>query len=123
MFKMKKLFFLFVLAFLITSCASLAPHTSAGEELYVIVKAKFPTHSEYIPQTQIVRGTIHHQVPTLYAFPAMNLVKVKTSKGNEVYIKVDDELYDAIRSNSTIAIPVECKVVTIIPDWRYRLRQ
>ncbi|MGB4972414.1 MAG: hypothetical protein WBO32_07125 [Cyclobacteriaceae bacterium] len=110
---------LFLLINLQLSCSILAPkYLADGLTVKVISKDQFATHTEEKLMTQIVRGTIHENVPTRFTYPCMNLVQLQTVDRKTYYVVVDEETFQSIKINSTIQSG-RWKLITNLPNFQY----
>lgn len=113
---------LIILTIVLSSgCAMVAPVTLPdGLQVTVIYKERYDKHTETLYQTQIVRGTIHDNVPVDYSFPAMNLLKVEMIDGSSRVVDVSDADWTSAKVGEKITSKPGWKVITRLPDPKYR---
>lgn len=92
---MKSPFYLLLFVIIALIAASCTPKTYTGTLVY---KSFEPQHIETVRQTQIVRGTLHDNVPTDYAIPDRYLLflELDSSAISPREFPVTKALYDSV---------------------------
>lgn len=117
---MKMLIYFCFFQFTLASCILVSPkYLAEGLTVTIIHKDRFESHNETLLQRQIVGGTIHESVPTVYRYPAMNLLQLKTIDGKIYYVDVDAQTFDKIQVNSVVKNKHNWKLITNLPDFKY----
>ncbi|MEP2668939.1 MAG: hypothetical protein ABJH04_08085 [Cyclobacteriaceae bacterium] len=103
------------ISILLILCFALFSQCTTSRVVTINAKEFVPKHTEYIPTTQIVRGTIHMDVPTLFAFPDLYMIYTSTESGASVVYKVPAKEYDSLSRGMTVNTRKKWKVITNRP--------